>query len=190
MENLNKYTGLKQWGWYMHNYSHIIEMVKTKNPVKVLEIGTFDGISACMMLDELFPHEDSEVITIDPYMPDLTTPQVNASTEQTALSNFNISGRKITQHKCTSLEYFFNHSPIAEFDFIYIDGSHLAGDVMLDALFSIKAIKKGGIIAFDDYLWQMPNIIGPKSAIDAFELIFKPNLVLLHSDWQRWYRVV
>ena len=60
------------------------------------------------------------------------------------------------------------------FDFIYVDGSHVARDVLADAVVSFKLLKIGGIMVLDDYLWhQKPPFEGnvlqiPKLAIDAF----------------------
>jgi len=60
------------------------------------------------------------------------------------------------------------------FDFIYIDGSHQAPDVLCDAVLAFKLLKTGGTMAFDDYLWTnelttAPEILKcPKPAIDAF----------------------
>ncbi|GAB1658086.1 hypothetical protein Mh1955_12220 [Mannheimia haemolytica] len=40
------------------------------------------------------------------------------------------------------------------FDYIYIDGSHEAPDVLFDALLAHRLVRKGGVISFDDYLWS------------------------------------
>jgi predicted O-methyltransferase YrrM len=37
------------------------------------------------------------------------------------------------------------------FNFIYVDGSHQAADVLLDACLSFKLLRPDGIILFDDY---------------------------------------
>ena len=62
------------------------------------------------------------------------------------------------------------------FDFIYIDGSHMASDVLSDAILSFELLKINGIIGFDDYLWKLPNsnnlLTNPKIAIDSFTNIF------------------
>lgn len=64
------------------------------------------------------------------------------------------------------------------FDFIYVDGSHAAPDVLTDAVLSFKLLKKGGVICFDDYYWSEPDlrekdpIRCPKISIDAFTNIF------------------
>jgi predicted O-methyltransferase YrrM len=44
-----------------------------------------------------------------------------------------------------------NQEKKIEFDFIYIDGSHAACDVMSDAVLAWKLLKENGIMIFDDY---------------------------------------
>lgn len=39
------------------------------------------------------------------------------------------------------------------YDFVYIDASHLAADVCLDALIACKLVRVGGIMLFDDFEW-------------------------------------
>ena len=71
----------------------------------------------------------------------------------------------------------------AQFDFIYVDGSHTAPDVMIDACMAIGLLKQGGIMLFDDYLWQdMPGLLHrPKLAVDLFVTLFseKSNLIMI-----------
>ncbi|MBX9679090.1 MAG: class I SAM-dependent methyltransferase [Gemmataceae bacterium] len=60
--------------------------------------------------------------------------------------------------------------PCEQFDFIHVDGSHAAPDVLSDAVLSWPLLKAGGLLAFDDYEWSMfadPRKC-PKLAIDAF----------------------
>jgi hypothetical protein len=38
----------------------------------------------------------------------------------------------------------------AQFDLVYVDGSHLFEDVFVDAYFAIRVLGQGGVIAFDD----------------------------------------
>jgi hypothetical protein len=40
------------------------------------------------------------------------------------------------------------------FDFIYIDGSHLRGDVLTDAVLSWQLLGRGGVMVLDDYEWD------------------------------------
>lgn len=67
------------------------------------------------------------------------------------------------------------------FDFIYIDGSHIAKDVLTDACMAWPMLKKGGLMVFDDYMWGDTRDIlhRPKLAIDAFVNIFAEELQLV-----------
>jgi predicted O-methyltransferase YrrM len=79
--------------------------------------------------------------------------------------------------------------PFGAYDFIYVDGSHGTIDVMEDAVLSFRLAKPGGIIAFDDYLWNDPkyNQQGtPKPAVDAFLAIYSAKLEILESGNQVW----
>ncbi len=67
---------------------------------------------------------------------------------------------------------------VAPFDFIYVDGSHTAPDVLTDAVLAFRLLRVGGLMMFDDYLWCMESadkrdpLNMPKPAIDAFVNIF------------------
>ena len=74
-----------------------------------------------------------------------------------------------------------------EFHFIYIDGSHIAKDVLTDACMAWPLLKPKGLMVFDDYLW-VPNardiLHRPKAAIDAFTNIFAEELEFVHVGYQ------
>lgn len=73
-----------------------------------------------------------------------------------------------------------------EYDFIYIDGSHIAKDVLTDACMSWPLLKKNGIMVFDDYLWGSPRdaIHRPKIAVDTFVDLFGEELSVVHMGYQ------
>jgi predicted O-methyltransferase YrrM len=79
------------------------------------------------------------------------------------------------------------------FDFIYIDGSHQAPDVLCDAVLSFKLLKVSGVIAFDDYLWheKLPSgkdlLRCPKPAIDAFVNINFKNVHVIQAPLYQLY---
>jgi predicted O-methyltransferase YrrM len=72
------------------------------------------------------------------------------------------------------------------FDFIYIDGSHIAKDVLTDAVMAWPLLKPKGIMVFDDYMWGDPRDIlhRPKPAIDAFTNIFAEEAEIVHVGYQ------
>ncbi|HBH25814.1 MAG TPA: hypothetical protein DDX54_00195 [Rhodospirillaceae bacterium] len=67
-----------------------------------------------------------------------------------------------------------------------MDGSHYADDVMLDLVMGFDALKTGGVMLMDDYLWKFyarPRD-NPAGAINAF-LRMKAGLYrILHVGWQ------
>ena len=92
---------------------------------------------------------------------------------------------KMDSHK------FLMHSDNKKiYDFIYIDGDHTAESVFKDAMLSWKALKPGGIMAFDDYEWssELPFGQQPKPAVDLFLTLMKEHLELLESGSQVWIR--
>jgi predicted O-methyltransferase YrrM len=76
-----------------------------------------------------------------------------------------------------------------QFDFVYIDGSHLARDVLADAVMAWRLLKTGGYLIFDDYDLNgyrshvIPNHT-PKIAINAFLKVYGPYLDVLHQGYQ------
>jgi predicted O-methyltransferase YrrM len=72
------------------------------------------------------------------------------------------------------------------YDFIYIDGSHIAKDVLTDACMAWRLLKPAGLMVFDDYLWGDPRdaLHRPKMAIDAFTNIFAEHLDIIHVGHQ------
>ena len=79
------------------------------------------------------------------------------------------------------------------FDFIYIDGSHQAPDVLCDAILGFQLLKVNGVMAFDDYLWheELPYGVDPircpKAAIDAFTNIYCRQLRILNAPIYQLY---
>ena len=65
-------------------------------------------------------------------------------------------------------------------DFIYVDGSHRAAEVLEDLVLAFHATRPGGIIICDDYLkvGQGGDLTlgSPKLAVDAFTTIYRDRL--------------
>ena len=102
----------------------------------------------------------------------------------------------ITIHKSlssTQLPKLLAEGKQGYFDFVYIDGSHQAPDVLLDAILGFELLRTQGIIVFDDYLWQEPLPGGtdpircPKIAIDAFTNIYCRKLRIIGAPLYQLY---
>jgi predicted O-methyltransferase YrrM len=100
--------------------------------------------------------------------------------------------KRLYKYKCTSTQYL--GSKLAScvdnknlFDFIYIDGSHIAKDVLTDACMAWPLLKPKGLMVFDDYLWSPSArdiLHRPKAAIDAFTNLFAEEVEIVHVGYQ------
>lgn len=98
----------------------------------------------------------------------------------------NVDFRKGYSHEILrSLTHNGEHKSFA--DYIYIDGSHLAIDVMQDAVLAWYLLKDNGILIFDDYGWGAHTTDErqkPKLAIDAFLNAYQGHCEVLFGGWQ------
>ena len=144
----------------------------------MLEIGTFEGLSTTWLLTNIATHPLAKIDAID-------------IVEQEVLrSNLAVSGspHKTSVHIGKSFD-ILRTLPLQSYDFAYVDGSHATIQVLEDAVLCFRLVKKGGILAFDDYLWSNPKFSQggtPKPAIDAFLDLYAKRIAILHKDWQVW----
>lgn len=73
-----------------------------------------------------------------------------------------------------------------KFDFIYVDGSHDSRDVILDAALGFDILTDGGVMVFDDYLWNYHDdpFRNPGSAIAFFLNAWAKSITVLHRGYQ------
>ena len=78
--------------------------------------------------------------------------------------------------------------PLGRYDFVSIDGSHEAADVLSDAVLSWPLVKQGGLVCFDDYEWWIDTAPerSPKLAIDAFIATMRGRCELVRKGYQVW----
>ena len=100
------------------------------------------------------------------------------------------TNNRVYKYKATSTEFLgsklagYNRKDL--YDFIYIDGSHIAKDVLTDACMAWPLLKSKGLMVFDDYMWGNPRDIlhRPKPAIDAFCNLFAEEAEIIHVGYQ------
>ena len=150
--------------------------------LRFLEIGSFEGRSACWIAEHLLTGEGSTLICVDPF---------NGYPDQERNFDHNVNASPHTAHKILKLRGLscevLHFLPAEGFDFIYVDGSHAALDVIQDAAGAWKLLKPHGILVFDDYgNTALPVLSGlaVKPAIDAFLAIMDGRYDLFFKDWQ------
>ena len=149
--------------------------------LRCLEIGSFEGRSACWILDNILKNNaNSHLDCVDlwPGMP-----------EQEKLFDYNLSSEpKVSKHKGFSVHFL---TPLIgkppSYDFIYIDGNHQGEIVFSDILLAWQALKAKGVLAIDDYIYTGPDVANlphPRVAIDAFLKIQENEIRLLELGRQ------
>jgi len=148
-------------------------------PVHYLEVGIFEGRSMIWMLDNVLTHPQATATGIDLVL----YPQY--------LDNLVRSGacEKVRNLKGRSQD-LLHTLPKESFDVIYIDGSHLGQDVLVDAVLAFELLKTGGLMVFDDYQWytEWASDIRPGIAIDSFVTMYRHQLEFVHRDYQLMVR--
>lgn len=93
--------------------------------------------------------------------------------------------KRVKVFQSTSKHFLRNTNDM--FDFVYIDGSHIAKDVLTDAVLSWDRLKRNGVLIFDDYEWtKFPKTsnLHPQPAIDSFMKIFQGEYKLTGKTYQ------
>ena len=147
---------------------------------QLLEIGTDEGRAAVWLMDSLAVSEGSRLTCVDV----CEHPHWRSNMEATDAAHR-------VDFRLGRSRDVLPALPRDHFDFVYIDGYHGRVEVLEDAVLSFRLAKIGGIIAFDDYLWNDPNSNQdgtPKQAVDAFCEIYRNKLALLHRGHQVWVR--
>ena len=180
--------------WF--NYHKYIwdSLINDLNPSKVLEIGSFEGASACYLIDKISKKENSELICVDLWPWEEVEKRFDENINKCLMKSFDkISFQKKKGHSHKIMAELLVNNKENYFDLVYVDGSHTADDVIFDACFSSKLCRPGGIIIFDDYLWpvvkKLPLEKKPKMAIDAFTNIFHDKITIIQKSLYQLYVV-
>ena len=155
----------------------------------VLEVGSFEGFSTCWIITNLLVNKESNMVCIDTfeggnehkligqeYMHGVRERFFNNIKETNRLESIRI----LEEYSDLGLLKLIHEDDI-KFDFIYIDGSHMAIDVLTDLVLSFRLLNNNGLCICDDYNWS-PNLSdfdlnqSPKMAIDSFSSIYSKRI--------------
>ena len=148
----------------------------TYDPIKILEIGAYHGANICCLTQTHALNSASQIHCVDPWYDYEAYPEYRHH-QATNYAQFirNISKMnacdiaKIYLHRVKSEEAWSRFTD-EMFDIIYIDGNHERNFVFEDALMSLKKVKKGGWIVFDDAHDKQVM-----EAIQIFMLLYKDS---------------
>lgn len=183
------------------NFKHVFDnYFKEKDDLVMLQVGAYSGKSSewilknikesCVLIDiDTWLGSPSEEGHIDNYQQNFDDVEKKYDFR---MKNF----KNVKKFKGTSDDYFKSIEDQKEiFDFIYVDGSHKRDDVYKDAINSYKHLKIGGVIAFDDYYWNIDQdeSLIPHHAIKKFISEHKLNIIIdensNYSNWKQLWAV-
>jgi predicted O-methyltransferase YrrM len=199
---MSEYQYTKDWfAWAPEVWKQLVPHLPERK--RFLEIGSFEGRSAVWTIENMIS-DGGEIVCIDTW--EGGTEHVNGEmvgAEERFHHNITEIRKKYPQRTVMSFRdtsvnalaalLTVDKSNFKPFDFIYIDGSHLAKDVLTDACMAWPMLKKGGFMVFDDYLWKplgFSTIQRPKIAIDTFINLFENELAITFTGYQLIVRKV
>lgn len=162
--------------WFTENIAGWEPMLKTLDgrSARILELGSFEGLSACFLLWRL---PQAQLTCVDTFAgsPEHAAMDVDHSRLEDVFDR-NVAlvdaarVRKIAGKSADVLLELAHRGK--RFDLVYVDASHLALDVIVDASLAWPLLVPGGILIFDDYEWRSPlgedPLLLPGPAVDAF----------------------
>lgn len=160
---------------HISNWKKYLNLFAEKPGINALEIGSFQGISSCWLLDNILTHPSATITCIDPFWASYER-YFDANIAKTNASSKVLKLKGLSEKVLSSLTPNF-------YDFIYIDGNYASDVVLYDAVLSWKLLKVGGIIIFDDYLLS-EKIDSPKRGIDLFLCWYQSTLEVIYKDYQ------
>ncbi|MBD2740520.1 tetratricopeptide repeat protein [Coleofasciculus sp. FACHB-1120] len=180
--------------WFSRNLDILNEHLEPLSKIpglNILEIGSWEGRSTCWFLENILIDNSSRIICIDTFAGSLEHQRYDFDYINSIEMrfDFNISrtgaGEKVRKIVGKS-QQILRSLPLGFYDLVYIDGSHLASDVLEDAVLSWALVKVGGMIIFDDYDFSFADnpFQNTKVGIDAFVSVFFGKIQFIHKSHQ------
>jgi hypothetical protein len=181
-------VGIPNWFYYVkENFEEFVPQTE----IRALQIGAYAGDFSKWLL------ENRTVIRLD----DVDTWK-GSDDEGGLVTNwkqvfkyysFQMRGfRNVNVYRTISDDFFKSIPETHAYNFVYIDGSHLARQVLTDGLNAFEHLELHGIMVFDDYLWNnnVDPYKNPKLGIDAFLKFHEGNLEVVMKEYQVWIKKV
>ena len=170
-------------------WRQFFEEVILQAPIRILEIGSWQGGSSLWLLDHVLGPRGGVLHCVDTW---------GGSSEHGFLAELGITiealfdaniarnphGALVEKKKGPSEEVLPGLEPHS-YDLIYIDGAHEASFAIQDAIHAHRLVRPGGFLLFDDYHFQFADPSqNTARAIDFFLEIFHSSYSLEHKGTQ------
>lgn len=173
--------------------AHLMEYKDKK--VDFLQIGAYTGDATEWLFNNVLTNSEATLTDVDTW--EGSDEEEHKQMVWSEVEHFytnrhqnKIDSNNLIKVKSTSDNFFRENKK--QFDFIYVDGNHMAAAVLKDGTNSYDCLKVGGILAFDDYAWSQYKgpAFDPKPAIDAIMLCYDGCFEILSVGLQVWLRKI
>lgn len=164
---------------HQDNWRRILEPLAGRPDLRYLEVGVFEGRALLWLFENVFTHPSTTAVGVDLFAFEGLRERFLENLERAGLQD------RVTTLTGYSNEVLRGLEP-RSFDLVYIDASHIAPDVLRDAVLSWELLKDGGYLIFDDYFYT-PNFaleVRPGAAIDSFITAFRDEIRVVHREAQ------
>lgn len=148
-------------------------------PCRALEIGCFEGRTACWLLDHVLTCNASYLHCVDPYAYNGDDSESRREADAYAApmddvmrrlrANLEPYGGKARHWRMTS-DRFFSAASEERYELIAVDGMHSALPTLRDLVHAWQRLTPGGLLVVDDLQWEGRDgfqSYGPQRALDA-----------------------
>ena len=171
------------------NFEKFLAPYKGHTELQFLQLGAYTGDASLWLLQNILTDKSSHLTDVDTWKGSNEDEHHKLDFKAVEnVYNYQTRGYKnLTKFKGTTIEWL-KAAPFDYYDFIYVDADHTAPAVLIDAELSWLSLKPGGLLAFDDYEWNLGrgDVYNPKPGIDTFMYRHKAELEVLHIGWQVW----
>lgn len=156
-------------------------------PLKILEIGSWEGRSACWFLQN-FP--GAHLTCVDTWEGSVEhSPESIVGIYDRFCHNVKVArvDDRVTAIKAPSEKALYGLTP-ESYDLIYVDGDHRAFAALRDIIMTWGLLRPGGVMLIDDYGAEPHDSSDyldlPRLAVDVFVQLHEKQLQCLHQGYQ------
>lgn len=184
--------------WFSSNinrWNNYKSLFHNKENIHCLEIGSWQGRSTIYTAENYCNGKGSYVDAVDTW---------EGSVEHSDLTKNNlfeifkanthkyVEEKRIIPYRGMSSDYLMKfvqevrNGTREQYDFIYVDASHIAKDVLMDAVLSWEILKINGVMIFDDYEWEeyKEASMTPKIAVDSVLQVYQGMYEIIYKGYQ------
>lgn len=169
--------------WNVPIWEKALAPYRGRPALRYLEIGTYEGRSLLWMLENVLTDPGARATAIDLFE---GRPGEDYGSRFEANLRKSGAAAKVTVIKGYS-QVELRKLPLASYDVIYVDGSHMAADVLEDAVLCWRLLAPGALLIFDDYAWRAgsPNPTEwPGPGLSVFQTFYGQHLDPVHVGYQ------